>query len=457
MIRLSFGMLLLGCLMAPALPAQETPAQPNNQVTIHVADGDLIARAGLVTVFFNPKEIPVDQAVPWQPHRNSEGDRPELEFTSADGRCLSFELFFDGYEGSPSPREFGDILKNLVGQNVQIPVTWGGKLWTAPLLRADVRFSNLDALGNPGRAIVTTYWGFFKLADSSRELPFTVDIPGCPEAATDIREISIDPLTLESPPPGGPRRARFTLALRHGIPAELQLWHDEWVPGLGLRKNITVTIFNISRTPIRSYTLDAGGPIGLTVRHPHSPIPYLDLEVSYDRVVFNPLPGEAPPAAAPAAPALPAQVLQPSPFIGFEVTLTSDQGVGATAFFKSVGGLSVETEVVDFQEGGITGFTKRLIGKVRWPNLTLVGPLQDIPPVFLGWANGAFNGQGLPLEVTLTPMYLFNGQPRPTRSLVTEATLPDRYVFPRLSAIRSDGDVTEKCSLPPVHAVLQGK
>jgi hypothetical protein len=42
-----------------------------------------------------PKEIKVDKPVPWKKARSSTGDRPELEFSSAEGRTMSFELTFD--------------------------------------------------------------------------------------------------------------------------------------------------------------------------------------------------------------------------------------------------------------------------------------------------------------------------------------------------------------------------
>lgn len=47
-----------------------------------------------------------------------------------------------------------------------------------------------------------------------------------------------------------------------------------------------------------------------------------------------------------------------------------DAGAG-TAFFKSVGGLSYETEVVDYQEGGVTGFTRKIPGLRKYGNITL--------------------------------------------------------------------------------------
>lgn len=47
---------------------------------------------------YNPKELGIDKSVPWQKSPTSSGDQPELQFTSAEGRSMSFELFFDGYE-----------------------------------------------------------------------------------------------------------------------------------------------------------------------------------------------------------------------------------------------------------------------------------------------------------------------------------------------------------------------
>ena len=51
-----------------------------------------------VTAQYNPKEIGLDKSVPWQKGKNSKANTPDLEFTSADGRSLSVELFFDTFE-----------------------------------------------------------------------------------------------------------------------------------------------------------------------------------------------------------------------------------------------------------------------------------------------------------------------------------------------------------------------
>jgi hypothetical protein len=63
-----------------------------------------------VEAMFNPKEIQIDKSIPWQKHKNSKGDSPDLEFTSAEGRVLSMELFFDTYETGK------DVYSTYVGE-----------------------------------------------------------------------------------------------------------------------------------------------------------------------------------------------------------------------------------------------------------------------------------------------------------------------------------------------------
>ncbi|MBK9030069.1 MAG: hypothetical protein IPL61_01810 [Myxococcales bacterium] len=53
---------------------------------------------GVVKAQYNPKELGIDKSVPWQKSPTSSGDQPELQFTSAEGRSMSFELFFDEFE-----------------------------------------------------------------------------------------------------------------------------------------------------------------------------------------------------------------------------------------------------------------------------------------------------------------------------------------------------------------------
>ena len=59
-----------------------------------------------VTAQYNPKELQIDKSVPWSKvneanKSNSGSDQSQgihLEFTGAEGRTMSVELFFDGFE-----------------------------------------------------------------------------------------------------------------------------------------------------------------------------------------------------------------------------------------------------------------------------------------------------------------------------------------------------------------------
>ena len=64
-----------------------------------------------VTGDYNPKELQVDKTMPWSKHSysNKNGDTAKndrgnlhLEFTGAEGRTMTIELMFDGYETKSS-------------------------------------------------------------------------------------------------------------------------------------------------------------------------------------------------------------------------------------------------------------------------------------------------------------------------------------------------------------------
>jgi len=58
---------------------------------------------------------------------------------------------------------------------------------------------------------------------------------------------------------------------------------------------------------------------------------------------------------------------EPFPAYYFEVEIVGQP----TAHFRSVSGLKIETEVVDYQEGGATGGIRKLAGDTRFANLRL--------------------------------------------------------------------------------------
>jgi len=51
---------------------------------------------------YNPKELQIDKSIPWQKHNKANANGLQLEFTGAEGRSMSIELLFDGYETGTS-------------------------------------------------------------------------------------------------------------------------------------------------------------------------------------------------------------------------------------------------------------------------------------------------------------------------------------------------------------------
>jgi hypothetical protein len=88
--RLGFVFLLV--LASVALPAPSDAIEMVKIISLETGDPPFVP-------LFNPKEITVDKAVPWQKHKQSQGDHPTLEFTSAEPKTLTLELVFDTFEG----------------------------------------------------------------------------------------------------------------------------------------------------------------------------------------------------------------------------------------------------------------------------------------------------------------------------------------------------------------------
>jgi hypothetical protein len=74
-----------------------------------------------VTAQYNPKELQIDKSVPWSKvneanKSNAGSDQTQgihLEFTGAEGRSMSIELFFDGYEPNGNKVDVAAKIKDL--------------------------------------------------------------------------------------------------------------------------------------------------------------------------------------------------------------------------------------------------------------------------------------------------------------------------------------------------------
>lgn len=132
--------------------SQQTQPTKLTIVTVD-GDGEQIA----VTAQFNPKELGIDKSVPWNKHKNPKGDIPMLEFTNAENRNMTLELFFDATEPRTPP------------VNVDVEIT---KLHNMTLIRTD---TDDPSKQHPPRVIVT--WGFgqvFKGVIESLSVKYTM-------------------------------------------------------------------------------------------------------------------------------------------------------------------------------------------------------------------------------------------------------------------------------------------
>ncbi len=61
----------------------------------------------------------------------------------------------------------------------------------------------------------------------------------------------------------------------------------------------------------------------------------------------------------------------PLPVFCFKVTVNITGASGGEGFFKSVGGLRYETEVIPIREGGVNDTTFQIPGAMKWSNIVL--------------------------------------------------------------------------------------
>ena len=135
---------------------------------ISIASVDTGAR---VEAQYNPKELQIDKSVPWQknPQANKSPETGiQLEFTGAEGRSMSVEMLFDGFEDNKpvtapiemlntfaSPLDAGSTDENKRRPHLCV-VSWG----TLPSFRCvieslSVKYTMFSEGGDPLRATCT--------------------------------------------------------------------------------------------------------------------------------------------------------------------------------------------------------------------------------------------------------------------------------------------------------------
>jgi Contractile injection system tube protein len=97
---------------SPPIPSQRLAA-PSGARVEKVIIGSLDEPTFGVVAQYNPKEVSIDKSIPWTPHKTSKSDQPELEFAGGDGRTMTMDLTFDGYESGVSVEASIDALIHL--------------------------------------------------------------------------------------------------------------------------------------------------------------------------------------------------------------------------------------------------------------------------------------------------------------------------------------------------------
>lgn len=143
----------------------------NNAAKISIASLD---GGPTVEAMYNPKELQVDRSVPWQKkNQANQGNTSEngihLEFTGAEGRSVTVELLFDGWEDNTSISSWVADLETLASvidasstsENKRRPhrcvVTWGTTIqnFRCVIESLSTKYTMFAEDGTPMRATCT--------------------------------------------------------------------------------------------------------------------------------------------------------------------------------------------------------------------------------------------------------------------------------------------------------------
>jgi hypothetical protein len=150
----------------------------------------------VIDAWFNPKELTFDKQVPWQKHKNTEGDKPQLEFSASEPMMFNCELMFDLFEKKGDV--YGTYIKQLqtlvlvdnsLGRPPMCLFTWGSALpsFQGVVEDLNVKYTLFLPDGTPTRATVQLK---MKQADSAKtkaqadaEAKKASQTPGAPATA----------------------------------------------------------------------------------------------------------------------------------------------------------------------------------------------------------------------------------------------------------------------------------
>ena len=122
------------------------------------------------------------------------------------------------------------------------------------------------------------------------------------------------------------------------------------------------------------------------------------------------------------------------PFVGRFVFTVDGVTIGA---FTEVSGLSVQIDVEEVAEGGQNGYTHKLLGRMKWPNLVLKRGVTDTDALF-AWLSEC-SGEGLTRKGNkIVPkdgkVSVLDSRGNPLRTWHFTGAKPVKWSGPRLAA-----------------------
>lgn len=324
-------------------------------------------------------------------------------------------------------------------------------------------FTVLALLSIVSRAAGTDEGGYEVIANANG---FMCEIPGCPDASKNIREIAIDELNIDFRPgrtgtevgyrvygPGTPHfgNAVFTCARTAGGSKELHAWFLEASRGKNIRKTIMVTLFKSDKTPGRGYNLLDCFPTSYSAadKDPVTGVSTESITVKIGRIELTtrtapPSPGSSGgigpnPHRSPDEPAAD----EFAPVLGFSVEIAGQGGEEVDNAWESVAGGELLIELAESTIGG-DQFKTRSPGHKSVGEITLRGAMTDKRAALCQWINDTVQGRPWKRSLTITELLSRDGSAKPGKTYTYFDCFPIRYTFPRLSVTNVTGNAPEE-------------
>lgn len=131
------------------------------------------------------------------------------------------------------------------------------------------------------------------------------------------------------------------------------------------------------------------------------------------------------------------------PFVGRFMFTVDGLNIGA---FTEVSGLSVQIDTEDLAEGGQNGYTHKLLGRMKWPNLVLKRGITDSDALFEWFAKcsgDGFAANGNKVEPMHGSVSLIDLKGKVIRKWEFTEAYPVKWTGPKFAASSRDLAVEE--------------